>query len=70
MAAKAAAAEARAATERAEAEYKPVQAECATLAAPEKDGSSTGGIIAGVVLGLLAIVGIVVATNPGVLNMF
>ncbi|OIR44017.1 hypothetical protein [Corynebacterium sp. NML130628] len=38
--------------------------------APEKDGLSTGGIIAGVVLGLLAIVGIVVAINPGILNMF
>ena len=69
-AAKSAAAAARAKTERAEAEYQPVQAECAALTAQEKDGSSTGGIIAGVVLGLLAIVGIVVATNPGILNMF
>lgn len=69
-AAKAAAAEARANTERAEAEYQPVKAGCANLTDTEKDGSSTGGIIAGVVLGLLAIVGIVVATNPGILNMF
>ena len=63
-------AEARANAERAAAEYQPVRADCDTLTTPEKDGSSTGGIIAGVVLGLLAIVGIVVATNPGILNMF
>ena len=49
---------------------QPVKAGCATLTDTEKDGSSTGGIIAGVVLGLLALIGIVVATNPGILNMF
>lgn len=69
-AAKAAAAEARANTERAEAEYQPVKANCDALTGADKEGSSTGGIIAGVVLGLLAIIGIVVATNPGILNMF
>ncbi|WP_177221756.1 hypothetical protein [Corynebacterium sp. NML140438] len=49
---------------------QPVKAGCANLTDTEKDDSSTGGIIAGVVLGLLALIGIVVATNPGILNMF
>ena len=69
-AAKSAAAEARANTDRAEAEYQPVKANCDALTGADKEGSSTGGIIAGVVLGLLALIGIVVATNPGILNMF
>ena len=69
-AAQAAVTEAIANTEQAQAEYQPVQAQCATLTAPEEDGSSTGGIIAGVVIGLLAVIGIVISTNPGMLNMF
>lgn len=69
-AARAATAEARAKTEAAESAYQPVKQDCAKLTGADKDGSSTGGIIAGVVLGLLAIVGIVVALNPGLLSQF
>ncbi|WP_141757827.1 CAP domain-containing protein [Corynebacterium sp. HMSC071B10] len=69
-AARTATAEARANTAAAESAYQPVKQECAKLTGADKDGSSTGGIIAGVVLGLLAIVGIVVALNPGLLPQF
>lgn len=72
--AQAAVGEARANADAAATEYEPVKAECApsTSGATREDnsGSSTGGIIAAVVLGLLAVAGIVVATNPGLLNMF
>ncbi|WP_141760526.1 CAP domain-containing protein [Corynebacterium sp. HMSC074A01] len=70
QAARAAAAEARAKTEAAQSAYQPVKQECAKLTGADKDGSSTGGIIAGVVLGLLAVIGIVVALNPGLLPQF
>lgn len=69
-AARAATAEARTKTEAAESAYQPVKQECAKLTGADKDGSSTGGIIAGVVLGLLAVIGIVVALNPGLLPQF
>ena len=69
-AARAATAEARAKTEAAQSAYQPVKQECAKLTGADKDGSSTGGIIAGVVLGLLAVIGIVVALNPGLLPQF
>lgn len=69
-AARAATAEARANTEEAESAYQPVKSECAKLTGANKQGSSTGGIIVGVVLSLLAIVGIVVALNPGLLPQF
>ena len=61
--------EARANAAEATAEYEPVKGECAPAAGEQKDGSSTGGIIAAVVLGLLAVVGIAVASNPALLNM-
>ena len=54
----------------AQSAYQPVKSECAKLTGADKDGSSTGGIIAGVVLGLLAVIGIVVALNPGLLPQF
>ncbi|WP_408911062.1 hypothetical protein ACKFRZ_11180 [Corynebacterium gottingense] len=62
--------EARANAAEATAEYEPVKGECAPVAGEPKEGSSTGGIIAAVVLGLLAVVGIAVASNPALLNMF
>ena len=68
-AARTATAEARTSTAAAESAYQPVKQDCAKLTGADKDGSSTGGIIVGVVLGLLAIIGIVVALNPGLLNL-
>ena len=68
-AARTATAEARVNTEAAESAYQPVKQDCAKLTGADKQGSSTGGIIVGVVLGLLAIIGIVVALNPGLLNL-
>ena len=62
--------EARANAAEATAEYEPVKGECTPVAGEPKEGSSTGGIIAAVVLGLLAVVGIAVASNPALLNMF